>query len=210
MEIEDHPSALRNRQPILEVLSRLLTSDARVLEVASGQGTHGAYCTAAMPGLAWQVTEADPAKLDVLQHRYNQQTQNQQTQGHSPEPSGIKAPFALDALNFDWSSQQADALLAINLVHISPFSVTQALMAGASQVLSHNGLLLLYGPYQVDGKHTAPSNAEFDANLRQRNPSWGIRDIQALETAAAAHHLVLKHRLEMPANNKFLVFARRN
>lgn len=201
MEIEDHPSALRNRQPIFEVLSRLLANNARVLEVASGNGTHGVYCTAAMPELDWQVTEADPVKLDVLQHRYNRQNLG-------AKPSSIRAPIALDALTFDWSSKQADALLAINLVHISPFSVTEALMFGASQVLTDNGLLLLYGPYQVDGKHTAPSNAEFDANLQQRNPSWGIRDIQTLQDAAAIHRLSLQQTLDMPANNKFLVFAR--
>jgi len=203
MEIEDHPSALRNRQPILEVLARLLTPNARVLEVASGHGTHGAYCTAAMPGLAWQLTEADAAKLEVLHHRYQQQAQ-----GSASEHSGLSAPIALDALNFNWSSHQADVLLAINLVHISPFTVTEALMFGASQVLPENGLLLLYGPYLVDGQHTSQSNAEFDASLRQQNPSWGIRDIQALETAAAPHQLELRQRFNMPANNKFLVFTR--
>lgn len=194
MEIEDHPSAVRNRQPIFDVLSPLLINNARVLEVASGHGTHGAYCTAARPDLDWQVTEADPAKLAVLRHRYKQD-------------GGIKEPIALDALHFDWSSQQVDVLLAINLVHISPFSVTEALMLGASQALTNDGLLLLYGPYQVEGKHTSPSNAEFDANLQQQNPSWGIRDIQALQAAAAPHKLLLEQTLDMPANNKFLVFA---
>lgn len=197
MEIEDHPSAARNRQPILDVLSPLLVSGARVLEVASGNGTHGGYCTAARPDLDWQVTEADPAKLAVLQSRYEQD-------------GGIKEPIALDALHFNWSNQQVDVLLAINLVHISPFSVTEALMLGASQALTNDGLLLLYGPYQVAGKHTSPSNAEFDANLQQQNPSWGIRDIQTLQDAAAPHKLLLKQMLDMPANNKFLVFARNN
>lgn len=197
MEIEDHPSALRNRQPILDVLNPLLVSNARVLEVASGNGTHGSYCTAARDDLAWQVTEADPAKLAVLQHRYEQN-------------GGIKAPITLDARHFDWASQQADVLLAINLVHISPFTVTQALMSGANQVLNDNGLLLLYGPYQVNGRHTSASNAEFDANLRQQDPSWGIRDIQELEIAAAPHRFALQQQIDMPANNKFLVFARSN
>ena len=200
MEIEDHPSAVRNRQPILDVLSRLLASNARVLEVASGNGTHGSYCTAALPGLHWQVTEADPTKLAVLQARYEQQT--------ASAGAGIQQPFALDALHFDWSSQLYDALLAINLVHISPFSVTEALMLGASEALTNSGLLLLYGPYQVDGQHTSPSNAEFDAYLTRQNPSWGIRDIQALEEAAAVQNFGLRQTLDMPANNKFLVFAR--
>ncbi len=195
MQIEDHPSALRNRQPIFEVLDPLLVSHARVLEVASGNGTHGAYCTANRPDLHWQATEADPIKLAVLRSRYEQQ-------------GGIQEPFALDALHFDWSSQQADVLLAINLVHISPFSVTAALMLGASQVLPSDGMLLLYGPYRVNGKHTSPSNAEFDANLQQQNPSWGIRDIQTLQDAAAPHKLWLQQRLDMPANNQFLVFTR--
>lgn len=195
MEIEDHPSAVRNRQPIFDVLDPLLASHARVLEVASGNGTHGAYCTAARPDLHWQVTEADPAKLAVLRNRYEQQ-------------GGIQEPIALDALHFDWSNQQADVLLAINLVHISPFSVTEALMLGASQVLPRDGMLLLYGPYRVNGEHTSPSNAEFDANLQQQNPSWGIRDIKTVQDAAAPHKLSLQQTLDMPANNKFLVFVR--
>lgn len=200
MEIEDHPSALRNRQPIFEVLSKLLQDNAHVLEVASGHGTHGAYCTAAMPGLHWQVSEADPAKLTVLKTRYTQQVGK----------PGIQAPIALDALTFDWSSQQVDALLAINLIHIAPFSVTEALMRGASQALANTGMLLLYGPYRVQGEHTSPSNAEFDTNLRQRDPSWGIRDIQQLEAVATPLGFALQQTLDMPANNKFLVFARVN
>ena len=200
MEIQDHPSALRNRQPIFEVLSNLLQDHAQVLEVASGHGTHGAYCTAAMPGLHWQVSEADPDKLAVLQTRYEQQ---------AGKP-GIQAPIALDALTFDWSSQQVDVLLAINLIHIAPFSVTEALMLGASQALANTGLLLLYGPYRVQGQHTSGSNAEFDTNLRQRDPSWGIRDIQQLEAVGTPLGFALQQTLDMPANNKFLVFARAN
>lgn len=200
MEIEDHPSALRNRQPIFEVLTTLLASDARVLEVASGNGTHGAYCTAAMPGLHWQPSEADPDKLAVLTARYQQQDAG----------VGIQAPIPGDVLTFDWSSHQVDAVLAINLVHIAPFSVTKALFAGARQALRIGGNLLLYGPYKVNGQHTASSNAEFDVSLRTRDASWGIRDIQELTAVASSLQLALTQRIEMPANNQFLVFSQQD
>jgi SAM-dependent methyltransferase len=166
-----------------------------VLEIASGTGEHAVHCAAALPGLAWRPTDPDPAALrSIAAHRAAAGLPN------------LMAPLALDAAAADWPVSRADAVVAVNLVHISPWSTTEGLVRGARRVLPVDGVLYLYGAYREGGAHTSPGNAAFDEDLRRRNPTWGVRDLEAVRDLAAAHGLGLEERIPMPANNLSLVF----
>ncbi|MCG6657243.1 DUF938 domain-containing protein [Halomonas campisalis] len=190
------PAAGRNRQPILEVLQQVLPTEARVLEVASGSGEHGVHCAAAMPGWRWQPSDPNPharASIDAWR-----------------EHSGLcnlQAPLALD-VTLSCPPGPFDAVVAINLIHISPWEVTEALMACAGQRLTPGGVLYLYGPYRRDGRHTSPSNAAFDADLKARDPRWGVRDLETVVAEAERHGLRLSRVVAMPANNLSVVLRR--
>ncbi|MFT4979024.1 MAG: SAM-dependent methyltransferase [Myxococcota bacterium] len=193
-----HPSVLRNREPILAVLRTLLPSDAEVVEVASGSGAHAAFMTAHLPALRWLTTEHSPRSLPRLQARRQE----------SGAP-GFLPPARLDAADPDqWPIPGADAIVCINMAHISPWSATDGLLRGAARILPPGGFLYLYGPFMVDGAHTAPSNARFDTMLRSQDPSWGIRDLTALATHSAALGLTMEAPIPMPANNFSLVLRR--
>lgn len=190
------PAAARNRGPILEVLQSVLPLHARVLEFASGTGEHAAHFCAAMPGWEWQPSDPSPgarASVEAWQADFGL--------------PNLHAPLALGATD-PWPAGPFDAVVAVNLVHISPWPVTPALMAGAERHLGHNGVLVLYGPYRRGGAHTAPSNEDFDASLRERDPAWGIRDLETVTAEAAASGLALDQVAEMPANNLTVVFRR--
>ena len=122
--------------------------------------------------------------------------------------ANVAAPIELDACATAWPSQRVDAVFNANMIHISPWSVAEGLFAGAGRILGRAGLLFLYGPFKVAGRHTAPSNLAFDADLRQRNSSWGVRDLEALEELARGVGLELVEKNDLPANNKLLVFGR--
>jgi len=188
------PAAVRNRGPILEVLQSAVPPTARILEFASGTGEHAAHFCAAMPGWDWQPSDPSAAARASIEAW--------KTDFGLPN---LRSPLALDATDA-WPTGPFDAILAVNLVHISPWAVTPALMAGAARHLTHSGALVLYGPYRRDGAHTAPSNADFDADLRHRNPAWGIRDLEAVSAEAAACGLVCEQVADMPANNLTVVF----
>ncbi|MXQ14163.1 DUF938 domain-containing protein [Microvirga makkahensis] len=191
------PSVARNRDPILNVLGRILPQSGTVLEIASGTGEHAAYFAAALPHLTWQPTDQDDSALkSIAAHRAASGLPN------------LLAPLRLNAASPDWPVERADALVAINMVHISPWRATQGLMAGAGRLLSSGGVLYLYGAYKESGAHTAPSNEVFDADLRRRNPEWGVRDLEAVAELARAYGLELVERIPMPANNLSLVFRR--
>ncbi|PVE23623.1 SAM-dependent methyltransferase [Microvirga sp. KLBC 81] len=191
------PSVARNRDPILAVLRRFLPQAGTVLEIASGTGEHAAYFAAALPRLTWQPTDQDERALNsIAAHRGD------------PGLSNLLAPLRLDAAAPDWSVERADAIVAINMVHISPWRATQGLMAGAGRVLPPGGVLYLYGAYKENGAHTAPSNEAFDADLKRRNPEWGVRDLEQVVDLASTHGLELVERIPMPANNLSLVFRR--
>ena len=191
------PSAARNRDPILAVLRRALPPTGTVLEIASGTGEHAVYFAAALPHLTWQPSDQDEQALrSIVAHRATSGLPN------------LLTPLSLDAAAPDWPIGQADAVVTINMVHISPWRATQGLMAGAGRVLPPGGVLYLYGAYKENGAHTAPSNDAFDADLRRRNPEWGVRDREAVEELAASHGLTLVERIPMPANNLSLVFRR--
>lgn len=195
------PATARNRAPILAVLREHLPFQARVLELASGSGEHGVHFIQAMPGWQWQPSDTEPRALASIE-AWRQSLANE----------SLLAPISLD-VTARWPSElrvtSLDAIVAINLIHISPWRVTEALMRRANEYLGDNGVLLLYGPYRRGGQHTAASNQAFDADLKARNPSWGVRDLESVEAEAAANGLVLEQVVEMPANNLSVVFRRR-
>ena len=191
------PAVARNRDPILAVLRRILPQAGTVLEIASGTGEHAVHVDAALPHLTWQPTDRDePALQSIAAHRAASGLPN------------LLPPLVLDASAAAWPVAQADAIVAINMVHISPWQATQGLMAGAGRILPPDGVLYLYGAYQEDNSHTAPINAAFDRELRQRNPEWGVRAVEEVAALAQAHGLRLVERTLMPANNLSLVFRR--
>lgn len=193
------PAAARNRGAILNVLRRVLPPSGLVLEIASGTGEHAVHLARALPGLTWQPSDPDEtARRSIAAHRDAAGLPN------------LPAPLAVDASAPVWPVERADAVVAINLIHIAPWAATRGLMAGAARVLPPGGVLVLYGPYKEGGAHTAPSNEAFDASLRASDPAWGVRALEDIAEAARACGLLLKERVEMPANNLTLVFGRTN
>lgn len=192
------PATLRNAAPILESLCPHLPARGRVLEVAAGAGQHAVVLAAACPGLDW--TPADPAseaRASIAAWR---------AQAGLPN---LNPPLALDAADpATWPDGPFDAMVCINMVHISPWAATQGLMTLAGERLGQAGLLALYGPYIEADTALAPSNAAFDASLKARNPDWGLRDRDAVAAEAKANGLALTRRIAMPANNLILLFRR--
>jgi SAM-dependent methyltransferase len=195
--VETYPASDRNKAPILEVLRRVLPARGTVLEVASGTGQHVIHFAEALPGLRWQPTEPDAALRASILERI--------------EASGltnVAPPAPLDVRRRPWPVESPDAILCINMIHIAPWDAALALLAEAGALLGEGGLLYLYGPYRRGGQHTAPSNAEFDAGLRQRNPAWGVRDLEEVVRQAGESRLALREVVAMPANNLSVIFAR--
>jgi SAM-dependent methyltransferase len=189
------PATERNRAPILEVLRRVLPASGTVLEVASGSGQHAVFFAEALPHLIWQPSDPDPElRASIAAWRAQTALPN------------LRAPLALDATSDDWPMERADAILCINMIHIAPWTAALGLFRGAARLLSPGAPLLLYGPFKRDGRHTAPSNAAFDASLRQRDPAWGVRDLAEVEAAATG--FILAETIEMPANNLTLLLRR--
>ncbi len=194
------PVTERNRAPILEVLQRVL-APGLVLEITSGTGQHAAHFAAALPDHVWQPSDLDPAmRASISAWRRHSGLGN------------LLEPLALDAettWRFDDEPMAAPVgLVAINLIHIAPWSVCCGLMRNAGRVLAADGQVVLYGPYRREGRHTAPSNQDFDAALKAKNPAWGVRDLEAVEAEAAANGLLPGEMVEMPANNMTLVFRK--
>lgn len=190
------PAAARNREPILEVLRRVLPPRGLVLELASGSGEHAIYFAAALPGLTWQPTDVSAdAVASVAAWRDEAGLPN------------LRPPLPLDA-TAPWPVERADAVIAINLIHIAPWAVAEAVFAGAARVLVDDGALITYGPYRFAGAFTAPSNAAFDADLRARDPAWGVRDVVDLDALATRCGLTRVETVALPANNHVLVWRR--
>jgi len=191
------PAAERNKAAILEVLRRKLPERGLVLEIASGTGQHVTYLAKELSGLTWQPSDPDPEMRGSIAARIAQ-----------AGAANILAPLALDARDAAWPITAADAVLCINMIHIAPWEATLGLLRGAGALLAQRGVLILYGPYRREGRHTAPSNEAFDAQLRSQNPSWGVRDLEAVVEAAGRPRLVLDEVVEMPANNFCVSFRR--
>jgi hypothetical protein len=191
------PAAARNRDPILAVLRAVLPPAGLVLEIASGTGEHAVHFAAALPGLTWQPSDVDEESLgSIAAYRALAALPN------------LLAPLRLDVTAPSWPAARADALVCINMLHISPWAAAEGLMAGAERLLAPGKILYLYGPFKKDGRHTAPSNAAFDESLRARHPEWGVRDTGEVADLARRHGLALVRQLGMPANNLSLIFRR--
>jgi SAM-dependent methyltransferase len=192
------PSSARNREPILALLRRWLPASGTVLEVASGLGEHAAWFAGALPGITWQPTDRSEEALEILRARRA-----------AAGLANLAEPRVLNAADPEtWPRARADAIVCINMVHISPWSATEGLMAGAARLLPDGGALILYGPYIETGVETAPSNHAFDVDLKRRDPAWGLRDLADVQALAAAQGLSLAERVAMPANNLCLLLRR--
>lgn len=191
------PATERNREPIAAVLRQVLPERGTLLEVASGTGEHAVYFAGLFPHLLWQPTDPDPEALASIE-----------AWRVAAGLVNIIEPLRLDAAEEPWPVAAADAILCVNMVHISPWAATVGLMRGAGRLLPAGAPLILYGPYRRGGVQTAPSNESFDASLRARNPQWGLRELEAVAAEAASRGLRLERVVEMPANNLTLLFRR--
>lgn len=192
------PAALRNRGPILEVLRPWLPPTGLVLEIASGTGEHAAFFAEHLPELEWQPSDVHPDALSSIA-----------AWREAAGLTNLRAPIALDAAADEWPIDGADAILSINMVHISPWASALGLLAGAERLLSPGAPLILYGPWISDEAPTAPSNRAFDADLKRRNPQWGLRKVEEFAAAARQRGLDLVETRPMPANNLMLLLRRR-
>lgn len=193
------PAAERNAAPILAELQRLLPPQGLMLEIASGTGQHAAAFSAGLPGWDWQPTEADAALLPSIR-------------AWCTGLPRVRPPLTLDVSEPLWPAEVpavVDALFCANMVHISPWPATRALMQGAGRHLKPGGVLFTYGPYLEDSVETAPSNLAFDADLRRRDARWGLRRLADVAAEAAAAGLDLDKRIALPANNLLLAWRKR-
>ena len=191
------PHVARNAAPIIEVLRDVLPESGLVLEVASGSGEHALAFARAFPNLLWQPSDPDPAALASIEAW-------RATEGLP----NLLAPLSLDAAATDWPIGHGDAILCINMVHISPWAATLGLLDGAARLLAPDAPLYLYGAYRRDGVPTAPSNEAFDASLKARNPEWGVRRLEDVTAEAERRGLCFDRVVEMPANNLSVTFRR--
>jgi hypothetical protein len=190
------PAPERNKAPILEVLRRVLPERGTVLELASGTGQHVTYFAAELPHLRFVPSDVDPDNLHSIRAHVLEAGEN------------VLEPREIDVRSSDWSVGKVEAIFCANMVHIAPWSCAVGLLEGVGRNLTSPGVFVLYGPFKVDGAHTSESNAAFDASLRARDPSWGVRDVEAIAQLAEAEGLTLDERVQMPANNLCLVFRK--
>ncbi|HET7576749.1 MAG TPA: DUF938 domain-containing protein [Sphingomicrobium sp.] len=192
------PAALRNREPIAGVLGEWLPDRGLVLEIASGTGEHAVYFADRFADLDWQPSDIHPdALLSTSAWR------------DAAELPNLREPLFLDAAIPDWPITHADAVLSINMVHISPWESALGLIDGAARALPPGGPLILYGPWLRADVETAPGNLDFDSDLKRRNPTWGLRSVEEFEAAARDAGLELEETRPMPANNLMLLLRRR-
>lgn len=191
------PTAERNKGPILDVLARVLPRRGLVLEIASGTGQHIVHFAKALSDLTWQPSDPDPELRESIAQRVAEE-----------KLANVNPPIELDVTRLPWPLPTADAVVAINLIHVAPWSATLALLEGTKALLPAQHVLFLYGPYRRHGQHTSKSNEQFDSDLHAQNSEWGLRDLEAVSETAASSGFVLTEIVEMPANNFSLVFKR--
>lgn len=196
-ELLTSAAADRNKGPILTILESVLPESGSVLEIASGTGQHVCFFAAQLPKVRWQPTEPDATHLEVIAARVRE-----------AQLTNIETPLTLDVHSPRWPVASAyDAILCINMIHISPWTATSALCQGAALHLKASGKLVLYGPYLENGT-AAPSNLDFDASLQSRHAGWGLRDLADVTRVAAEHGLHREQVVRMPANNLTVLFAK--
>ena len=196
-ELMTSPAAERNKDPILTALESVLPASGSVLEIASGTGQHVCFFAGALPGIRWQPTEPDEASREAIVIRIREAGLD-----------NVAQPVALDVELPHWPvHERYDAVLCVNMIHISPWRATHALLRGAARLLDSQGKLILYGPYLENGT-AVQSNLDFDASLKRRNPEWGLRDLDEVTRVAAGHGFARQQVLRMPANNLTVVFTK--
>ena len=193
------PATERNRQPILEVLQKVIPKEGNILEIASGTGEHACFFAPYFSPRQWIPSDPDRLlRLSIEAWRQDCKSDN------------LQIPLDINVTLSDWDEKidhsAIAVIIAINLIHISPWSACQGLMKGVGKILHSGGILYLYGPYKQEGKHTAPSNEAFDQSLQFRNPEWGVRNLEDVVELAEKHQLNLHKIIPMPANNLSLIF----
>ena len=192
------PATERNREPILAVLKTLITGPATILEIASGTGQHAAWFAGKLPEVTWIPSDADEEmRASVAAWARREKVRNI-----------ALPPRVIDARARRWNMEAVDGVYCANMIHISPYSACEGLIKGAAACVRPGGFLMLYGPYKVEGEHTAPSNASFDETLRGQNADWGIRDLEAVTALAEAAGFEPEEPVEMPANNLSVIFRK--
>jgi SAM-dependent methyltransferase len=189
------PAAERNKGPILNVLREFLTEPAFVLTIAEGSGQHVVHFAKHLPHVTFQPTDLEPDALASITAYVEE-----------ARCTNVLPAKLLNASSDAWPVDRADLITCINMIHISPWSATEGLFRGAARILPPDGFLITYGPYRFSGEFTAPSNKEFDASLRARNPEWGVRDVDDLENLATSVGMAMEGSMPLPANNHCLVF----
>lgn len=191
-------SAARNREVIAKTLAEILPRNARVLDIASGTGEHGIAVCHMRPDLTWQFSDID------------EDARASQAAWTAHEGLNLPEPLALDMAQSDWTLdlRQQDAMFCANMIHIAPIEALQGLAKGAAKVIKTDGIVVLYGPFLFDAA-TAPSNLAFDANLKARNPAWGVRSLDLVKHIFAQDGFTLTEMRALPKNNHILVFTRR-
>ena len=194
---QEAPAAARNRDPIAAVLAEELPASGTVLEIASGTGEHVVHFARMFPHLNWQPSDpSSEARASIA------------AWSEEAGLANIASPLAIDAASDTWPITRCDALLCINMVHISPLSASEGLVRAAGLMLPPGGPLVFYGPWIEADVETAPSNLDFDASLKSRNAEWGLRDLSWMDELAARSGLQRTRRVAMPANNLMLVYRK--
>lgn len=191
------PAAARNAAPIADVLAQELPDSGTVLEIASGTGEHAVFNARRFPQLQWQPSDRDAEALDSIAAWVE-----------AEGLGNLLAPLTLDARDTQWPVSNADAILCINMVHISPWAATEALFSAAAALLDAGAPLILYGPYFEEDVETTTSNLAFDADLQRRNSEWGLRQVVEVDALAAGTGFERSARYAMPANNIMLIYRR--
>ncbi|MEL6495877.1 MAG: DUF938 domain-containing protein [Cyanobacteria bacterium J06623_7] len=195
------PATQRNREPILKILSEVIPPQSNILEIASGTGEHAVFLSSRLQSSRWIPSDASSQALESIAAWRN-----------TSSSDNLDLPLSIDVARVGWQQQlveqEIDVVVNINMIHISPWQACLGLLVGVEQILAPGGILYLYGPFKREGKHTAPSNASFDLSLRDRNPLWGVRDLEAVVDAAADQNLKLERIIPMPANNLSVIFSR--
>jgi cyclopropane fatty-acyl-phospholipid synthase-like methyltransferase len=200
LELVTSAAAERNKLPIAGQLAALLPAGAKVLEIASGSGQHVVHFAEQLPGCCWQPTDCSAADFAAIAARTA-----------ASALTNIAAPALLDVLEPEWLvAHDFDAVVCINMIHISPWETTPALFAGAARHLHPDrGMLLLYGPFREGGHHTAPSNEAFEGWLKAKDQRFGVRNLEEVDAVAAGAGFERFHLARLPANNLLLAFRRR-
>jgi hypothetical protein len=191
------PATLRNRDAITDVLRAHLPSTGLVLEIASGSGEHVVHFAKAFPALSWQPSDREPAALDSIA-----------AWTADEGVTNVLPPLLIDVTQPVWPVQSAAAIVCINMVHISPWAATIALVENAGALLAAGAPLFIYGPFIRHDVTTSDSNLAFDASLKERNRDWGLRDVGDLDAEAGRCGLARAALIEMPANNLSLIYRR--